>query len=111
MHKKEVFGRSGGGAVILRVFYDCGHYVLLTGIEGDCVRMFDPYYTEELFSQQGIVKVENEPFKYNRIVDERCFNRESTELYALGPVADREAVIIFNEKTKKAAEATIEYYI
>lgn len=100
-----------GGAVILRVFYDCGHYVLLTGIEGECVRMFDPYYTEGLFSQQGIVKVENEPFKYNRIVDERCFNRESTELYALGPVADREAVIIFNEKTKKAAEATIEYYI
>ncbi|MCI6997956.1 MAG: peptidase C39, partial [Eubacterium sp.] len=40
-----------------------------------------------------------------------CFNRESTELYALGPVEEREAVIIFNEKTKKTPENTIEYFI
>ena len=54
---------------------------------------------------------EDQPFRYNRIVDEKCFNRETMELYALGPVQDREAVIIFNENTKKTAERTIEYFI
>lgn len=100
-----------GGAVVVRVFFDCGHYVLLTGIKDGKILMFDPYYVEEQFPEQGIIQVKDQPFWYNRIVDEECFNRESTELYALGPVEGREAVIIFNEKTKKTAEQTIEYFI
>lgn len=100
-----------GGAVVVRVFYECGHYVLLTGIQEEKILMFDPYYVEEPFQEKGIVKVEDQPFWYNRIVDAACFHRESTELYALGPVEDREAVIIFNESTKKTAEGTIEYFI
>lgn len=100
-----------GGAVILRVFYDCGHYVLLTGIRRNQLLMFDPYYSESTFTQPGIIRVDNQPFSYNRIVEESCFNRESKELYALGPVEDREAVIVFNEKTKKTPENTIEYFI
>ena len=35
-----------GGAVLLRLFLDVSHYVLLTGIEGDNVYLFDPYYEE-----------------------------------------------------------------
>ena len=100
-----------GGAVILRVFYDCGHYVLLTGIRRNQLLMFDPYYSESTFTQPGIIRVDNQPFSYNRIVEESCFNRESKELFALGPVEDREAVIVFNEKTKKTPENTIEYFI
>lgn len=100
-----------GGAVVLRVLYDCGHYVLLTGVRENKVLMFDPYYSENEFDQPGIVRVEDQPFHYNRIVDEKCFNRETTELYSLGPVDDREAVIIFNERTKKTEEETIEYFI
>lgn len=100
-----------GGAVVLRVLYDCGHYVLLTGVRGDKILMFDPYYSENEFNQPGIIRVENKPFHYNRIVDETCFNRETMELYSLGSVDDREAVIIFNERTKKTEEETIEYFI
>lgn len=100
-----------GGAVVVRVFYECGHYVLLTGIEEEKILMFDPYYGDEVFPEEGMIRVEDQPFRYNRIVDEKYFNRESTELYALGPKRDREAVILFNEKTKKTAEQAIEYFI
>ena len=36
-----------GGVVLLHVFLEVGHYVLLTGIEDDNVLLFDPYYEEE----------------------------------------------------------------
>ncbi|MBD5544861.1 MAG: peptidase C39 [Lachnospiraceae bacterium] len=100
-----------GGVVIVRVFFECDHYVLLTGIKEEKILMFDPYYVEEKFPEQGIVQVKDQPFWYNRIINEEYFNRESTELYALGPTKDREAILIFNEKTKKTAEQTIEYFI
>ena len=35
-----------GGVVLLPVFLEVGHYVLLTGIEDDNVILFDPYYEE-----------------------------------------------------------------
>jgi hypothetical protein len=44
-------------------------------------------------------------------VPEAYFNREGKELYALGAVEDREAVLLFNEATKLTAERTIEYFI
>ena len=40
-----------------------------------------------------------------------CFNRETKELYALGPVASREAVLLFDLRTRRTADATIEYFI
>ncbi|MCI5698814.1 MAG: peptidase C39 [Lachnospiraceae bacterium] len=100
-----------GGAVVARVFYDCGHYVLLTGMREGKILMFDPYYTQQTDSQPGIIRVDHNPFSYNRIVEEWCFNRETTEQYALGPWEDREAVLVFNEKTKLTPEKTIEYFI
>lgn len=100
-----------GGAVVVRLFFDCAHYVLLTGIQDGKILMFDPYYVEETFEEQGIIQVNDQPFWYNRIVEEKYFNRESTELYALGIVDDREAVVIYNENTKKKEEDTIEYFI
>lgn len=100
-----------GGAVVVRVFFDCAHYVLLSGIKENKILMFDPYYVEEPFEEEGIIQVYDQPFWYNRIVEESCFNRESTELYALGPEENREAVIVYNENTKKTAEETIEYFI
>lgn len=100
-----------GGAVVVRLFFECAHYVLLTGVQEDRILMFDPYYVEEDLKEPGVVQVEDQPFRYNRIVEAACFNRESTELYALGPVQDREAVIIYNDNTKKTQEETIEYFI
>lgn len=100
-----------GGAVVLRVLYECGHYVLLTGEKDGSVFLFDSYYDEKAFDGTEIAVIRDHPSSYNRIAPESCFNRESLELYALGPVDDREAVILYNEDTKLTQEQTIEYFI
>ena len=99
------------GAAVVRLYFDVPHYVLLTGITGDAVRMFDPYYVEEDFPQKEIIVTQDHPFTYNRIVPFSCFNRETEELYAMGEVSGREAVLLFNTATKLTEEKTIEYFI
>lgn len=74
--------------------------------------MFDPYYCDEEFKDYDDIQVVlDKPYTYNRIVPEYYFNRETTELYALGPYENREAVLLFNEDTKLTEEKTIEYFI
>ena len=100
-----------GGVAVVRLYYDVEHYVLLTGIQDGKLLMFDPYYWEEPYEQPDILMVEDHPFSYNRMVPEYYFNRETTELYALGPKQCREAVLLFNNKAKLTPEKTIEYFI
>ncbi len=100
-----------GGAVVVRLYYDVAHYVLLTGERSGNIMMFDPYYQEEPFPQSDIILTAEHPFDYNRIVPESYFNRETQELYALGKTEAREAVLLFNEETKLTPEKTIEYFI
>lgn len=100
-----------GGAVVVRLYLDEWHYVLLTGEEEDKVRLFDPYYCEDEYEQKDILIVNDHPAEYNRIVPQKYFNREELELYALGPFEGREAVILFNDDTQLTSEKTIEYFI
>ncbi|MBP3458014.1 MAG: peptidase C39 [Lachnospiraceae bacterium] len=100
-----------GGAVVVRLFYDEPHYVLLTGEEEGKIRMFDPYYRDEPFGQEDIILDMLHPFSYNRIVPEYYFNRETEDIYALGPIEGREAVLLFNEETRLTEDKTIEYFI
>ena len=84
-----------GGVAVVRLYLEEEHYVLMTGIQNENILLFDPYYWDKPF----IV-----PFQY--------FNQENKEIiYALGPVEEREAVLIFNEKTKTVPEEVIEYFI
>jgi len=55
--------------------------------------------------------VTDHPFSWNRSVPFSYFNRESMELYALGEMAGREAVLLFNRNTVLTEEAMIEYFI
>lgn len=100
-----------GGAVVVRLFTDEWHYILLTGIEGDNIFAFDPYYQTEAFEQEDIKLVTDKPFAYNRIIPMRYFNSTEESLYAFAATEKREAVIIFNEATKITAEDTVEYFI
>ncbi len=100
-----------GGAVVVRLYYEEEHYVLLTGIEDDRVLMFDPYYQAESPAPDDIILVGDHPFSHNRIVPTQYFNSEGTGIYALGPTDSREAILIFNDTTKLTAEKTIEYFI
>ena len=104
-------GLRRGGAVVVRLFFDEWHYVLLTGWKDGLVYLFDPYYRDVPFEQAEIRCDLNHPFSYNRIVPQSFFNREELALYALGPADTREAVLLFNETTKLTAEKTIEYFI
>jgi hypothetical protein len=100
-----------GGAAVVRLFYDEWHYVLFTGERDGNVYVFDPYYRDESFEQSDITVTLEHPFEYNRIIPSKYLNREVTELYSLGPSDIREAVILFNDKTKLTEEKTIEYFI
>ncbi|SHK38206.1 hypothetical protein SAMN05216582_10346 [Selenomonas ruminantium] len=40
-----------------------------------------------------------------------CFNREDDGPYALGAMDEREAVLLFDTRTKLTPEKTIEYFI
>lgn len=51
------------------------------------------------------------PVSHNRIVPEKLFNRETLELYSLGPEEGREAVLLTNKNTVLTTEKTIEYFI
>ena len=66
--------------------------------------------TEPAFAREGIEVTCAYPHEYNRVVPFSCFNRETKELYALGPVASREAVLLFDLRTRRTADATIEYF-
>ena len=100
-----------GGAAVARVDFEGWHYVLLTHIQGDKVCLFDPYYRSEPFSDSALQMVADHPAEYNRIVPIRYLEKDVRDVYALGPVEGREAVLLFNEQTVLTADKTVEYII
>lgn len=115
---KIVAALQQGGAVVLRLFLDVGHYVLLTGIEGDDIYLFDPYYVEQddpeldpEFLGEGITFITNQPKRANRKVSMQRLNQQTEGFYEMGPYAIREAVIMFNRDTRLSPEKTIDYFI
>lgn len=103
-----------GGVAVVRLYYEVAHYVLFTGTVGGRILMFDPYYQTEPFTnpdEKDALIIEDHPFSWNRSVPFSYFNRESMELYALGDIPGREAVLLFNRKTVLTEEDTIEYFI
>ena len=96
----------------MRLYLEEEHYVLMTGIQNENILLFDPYYWDKPFEQKDILMDDKHPREYNRIVPFKYFNQENKEtIYALGPLEEREAVLIFNEKTRTVPEEVIEYFI
>ena len=98
----------------MRLYYEVAHYVLFTGVKDGQILLFDPYYQTVPFTkpdENEALLVTDHPFSWNRSVPFSYFNRESMELYALGEMAGREAVLLFNRNTMLTEEATIEYFI
>ena len=101
---------ENGGVVLLHVFLEVGHYVLLTGIEGDTAYLFDPYYEEEgtpefdaEYYTEGITFINDQPKKANRAVSLERLNRFSKGYYEMGEFACREALIMFNKNRSPQA--------
>ena len=97
-----------GGAAVVRLDLDGWHYVLLTGIEGDGVRLFDRFLAK-LFSD--VRSVEGHEEAYNRIVPSVRFETQEIAPYGFGPYAQREAVLLYNRATELTEENTVEYMI
>ena len=99
-----------GGAAVVRLDLDGWHYVLLTGIEGDGVLLFDPYYLPESLPAD-VKAVERHEEAYNRIVPSIRFETQEIAPYGFGPYAQREAVLLYNRATELTEENTVEYMI
>ena len=100
-----------GGAAVVRLDLEGWHYVLLTGIEGDGVLVFDPYDPAESFPAEGITVVQGHDGQYNRIVPRSRFETQELHPYGLGPYETREAVLLFNTAVELTEENTVEYMI
>ena len=102
--KEKVFWGKGsiltealnhGSAIVLHVYFrGYGHYVLITGKDGDRCKVFDPYYTTHDPAATGIIKVTDQPFSHNLLVPEDILNNTSAEDYSMGDISTREALII-----------------
>lgn len=92
---------GSGGATVLRVRYDCWHYVLLTGTDRDRVCLFDPYFRKEPFEDGGIEIIQDSPTRMNRKVTYDILNAEGNGFYEMGPKGTREAVVVHNLDFKK----------
>ena len=100
-----------GGAAVVRLDLEGWHYVLLTGIEGNGVLVFDPYDPAESFPAEGITVVQGHDGQYNRIVPRSRFETQELHPYGLGPYETREAVLLFNTAVELTEENTVEYII
>ena len=92
-----------GGVVLIHLYLGVEHYVLLTGIEGDRVLLFDPFYEEqddpeldEEYSTEEISFITGQPKKANRSVSIERLNRTTGDYYEMGDFSLRLALIMFN---------------
>lgn len=110
-NSRLVAGLQQGGAAVVRLYYGCWHYVLFTGVSQNHICIFDPYFRKNAFRIPGIEMISDAPAKMNRKVSFEILNKEEKGAYALGPKDIREAVLLFNEKTRQTPGRTIEYFI
>lgn len=91
--------RSGAVAVCgCRLFVD--HYVLVTGFEGESVRLFDPFYepfppTAFQLPDEGVMWVDNQPFSHNRLVERSVLDDPDSISYTLYARSGRDAVLVW----------------
>lgn len=97
-----------GGVVVLFLYLEVGHYVLLTGIEDSRVLLFDPFYEEEddpeldeEYFTDEIVFIHDQPKRANRSVSLERLNRTSKDYYEMGELPCRDALVMYNTNLTK----------
>lgn len=84
-----------GAAIVLHVTLSgYGHYILITGSDGNNYKVFDPYYTRREPEAPGVIRVTDQPFSHNLLVPEEILNSTSAGDYSMGPVSTREALAV-----------------
>lgn len=98
------------GVVVAKVMLGNWHYVLLTGIDGDYIELFDPYFRRRCFFDKRIQIIIDQPKKYNRKIHKDILNDDGKGNYALGVIDKRECLLLYNNNTRQTIDQ-IEYII
>ena len=74
---------KGGGAAVVRCILKVPHYITLTGIDEKYFHVFDPYYWDIQFEEDGIIRVEDKPMEMNRLISRDLLSCTAGEHYVL----------------------------
>ena len=92
---------KGGSTAVLHLYLEVPHYVLVTGIENNCVLLFDPYYEEiddpdldQEYQTDEIRFISDQPKLANRSVSLERINRVTRDYYEMGEYEARHALIM-----------------
>lgn len=89
-----------GAAVVLHVFCEVGHYILITGETSEGVLAFDPYFRGNDIGRTCVTSVTDQPFSYNRIIPREVLHEKTRNFYSMGETASREAIILQRDGTE-----------
>lgn len=92
---------EAGAVVVTGCRLGADHYVLITGMEGDKVMLFDPYYdvwplTNLPAPAVGVELVSDRPFECNRAVETWVFDEPAPTPYSLDTRSKRDAILFFH---------------
>lgn len=87
---------SNKGCVFVRSWLEGEHYIIITKIDSKCAYIFDPYYLDKnrYVKDRNVKIILNKPFTHNRKVSIKRLISETTKDFALGPINNRECVLI-----------------
>ena len=91
-----------GAVVVLHVYYEVGHYILLTGQDEKGIRAFDPYFRGNEVKRDGVWRVDDQPFSHNIILSVNVLNDTGRGYYSMGKTDTREALIISRAESQSA---------
>jgi hypothetical protein len=85
------------------------HYVLITGVEGDDILLFDPYYDTwppqcSKMPDEGVVWVDDQPFSHNRRIAKSVLEDPDSVGYTLFAKSGRDAVLVWRTDKQNTAE-------
>ena len=83
------------GCILIRVYLEVEHYVIITKIKKNKIYIFDPYYINpRKYKDKEVKIVLNKPSKYNRIVSLKRLLSETKKNFAMGKKEKRECLLM-----------------
>ena len=94
--EKVVRSLHKNSALVVRVWQETVHYVLVTKVDREYVYLFDSYYLDSSYYDEDkeVEIVHDQPFSYNRKVKLKRFFSQTKKDFALGAYAGRELVVV-----------------
>lgn len=95
-YKNMINCLNNNGVIFIRCWQSNEHYVIITKIKNKKAYIFDPYYFDKSYydKDKQVKIILNKPFTHNRIVSLKRLFSETTNDFSLGPIKNRECVLI-----------------